>query len=44
MTDQSQHGLLLGKFLPPHNGHLYLGNFARHFVKELTIVVGTLPT
>lgn len=35
-------GMLLGKFLPPHRGHLYLGNFARHFVDELTIVVGTL--
>lgn len=35
-------GMLLGKFLPPHCGHVYLGNFARHFVDELTIVVGTL--
>lgn len=35
-------GMLLGKFLPPHRGHVYLGNFARHFVDDLTIVVGTL--
>ena len=35
-------GMLLGKFLPPHCGHLYLGGFARHFVDDLTIVVGTL--
>lgn len=34
--------MLLGKFLPPHYGHVYLGDFARHFVKDLTIVVGTL--
>ena len=34
--------MMLGKFLPPHYGHVYLGDFARHFVKELTIVVGTL--
>ena len=38
------HGLLLGKFLPPHRGHVYLGEFARHFVDELTIVVGTIPS
>jgi len=35
-------GMLLGKFLPPHEGHVYIGNFARHFVRDLTIVVGTL--
>lgn len=42
MTPPAQTGMLLGKFLPPHYGHVYLGDFARHFVKELTIVVGTL--
>ncbi len=43
MTDQkAQTGMLLGKFLPPHLGHVYLGDFARHFVQDLTIVVGTL--
>lgn len=36
--------MLLGKFLPPHYGHVYLGDFARHFVKELTIVVGTIAS
>ncbi len=35
-------GMVLGKFLPPHLGHLYLGEFARQFVDDLTIVVGTL--
>ncbi len=37
-------GLVLGKFLPPHAGHLYLAEVARRWVDQLTIVVGTLPT
>jgi HTH-type transcriptional repressor of NAD biosynthesis genes len=41
-TPSAQTGMLLGKFLPPHFGHVYLSDFARHFVRELTIVVGTL--
>ena len=35
-------GLVLGKFLPPHLGHLHLIEFASAFVDELTVVVGTL--
>jgi HTH-type transcriptional regulator, transcriptional repressor of NAD biosynthesis genes len=35
-------GMVLGKFLPPHAGHLYLCDFARGWASELTIVVGTL--
>ncbi len=35
-------GMVLGKFLPPHAGHVYLIDFARHYVDELTVVVGTL--
>ncbi len=35
-------GLVLGKFLPPHEGHLHLIEFARAYASELTIVVGTL--
>ena len=35
-------GMLLGKFMPPHNGHLYLARFAQNYVDDLTIVVGTL--
>jgi HTH-type transcriptional repressor of NAD biosynthesis genes len=42
MTPPAQTGMMLGKFLPPHYGHVYLGDFALNFVKELTIVVGTL--
>lgn len=42
MKQNAKTGMLLGKFMPPHYGHVYLADFARHFVKELTIVVGTL--
>jgi NadR type nicotinamide-nucleotide adenylyltransferase len=37
-------GLVLGKFLPPHTGHLYLLEFARNFCSDLTVVVGTLAS
>jgi len=37
-----RHGLVLGKFMPPHLGHLYLVDFARTFADTLTIVVGSL--
>lgn len=36
-------GMLLGKFLPPHQGHRYLVDFARHYVDDLTVLVCTLP-
>lgn len=36
------HGLVLGKFLPPHAGHVYLIEHAQRCVDRLTIVVGTL--
>ena len=36
-------GFLLGKFLPPHAGHVFLGQFARHHCDELTILVCSLP-
>ena len=35
-------GLVLGKFLPPHAGHVYLVEFARRYVDNLTVVVGSL--
>ncbi len=35
-------GLILGKFLPPHAGHVYLVEFARRVVAELTVLVCTL--
>lgn len=31
--------MVLGKFMPPHLGHLYLVDFARHYVDDLTVVV-----
>lgn len=37
-------GLILGKFLPPHRGHRYLVDFARHYADDLTVVVGSLPS
>ena len=36
-------GMILGRFLPPHLGHLYLAEFARGVVDRLTIVVASLP-
>lgn len=35
-------GMVLGKFLPPHKGHLYLAEFAKNYVDTLYVVVGTL--
>jgi HTH-type transcriptional repressor of NAD biosynthesis genes len=35
-------GMVLGKFLPPHLGHLYLCEFAERACDDLTVVVGTL--
>lgn len=37
-------GLVLGKFMPPHAGHLYLVDFARRIADDLTVVVGSLAT
>jgi HTH-type transcriptional repressor of NAD biosynthesis genes len=36
------HGFVLGKFLPPHVGHLHLCEVAQAMSDELTIVVGSL--
>ncbi len=44
MTRSYRTGMLLGKFLPPHLGHVYLADFARRFVDDLTIVVGSLSS
>ncbi|HUR54423.1 MAG TPA: AAA family ATPase, partial [Gemmataceae bacterium] len=35
-------GMLLGKFLPPHLGHVFLGEFAARYVDRLSIVVGSI--
>ncbi len=31
--------MILGKFLPPHRGHQYLGDFAQNYVDDLTVLV-----
>ena len=36
-------GFLLGKFMPPHAGHVSLIEAARRLVDELTILVCSLP-
>ena len=36
------HGLVLGKFLPPHRGHVHLCEVADRMCDELTIVVASL--
>lgn len=36
-------GVVLGKFLPPHRGHQFLIDFARHHCDHLTVLVCTLP-
>ena len=36
-------GFVLGKFMPPHAGHVYLCDFGRAYVEELTILVCSLP-
>ena len=41
---QTGHGLILGKFLPPHNGHLHLCRAAQRMCDELVVVVGSLQS
>ena len=36
-------GFLLGKFLPPHQGHVFMCEFARQYCERLIILVATLP-
>lgn len=47
MTQESPNtgtGMVLGKFMPPHFGHQHLIDFARHYVKRLTVLVCSLPS
>lgn len=41
MLDRPRHGLLLGKFLPPHRGHQVLVDFARSYCQRVTVLVCT---
>lgn len=34
-----RHGMILGKFMPPHAGHLFLADFARHYAERLSVLV-----
>lgn len=36
-------GFVLGKFLPPQAGHVFMCEFARQYCQELTILVCSLP-
>ena len=36
-------GFVLGKFMPPHQGHVFLCDFARAYCRRLTILVCSLP-
>ncbi len=36
-------GFLVGKFMPPHQGHVFLCDFARVYCEHLTILVCGLP-
>lgn len=38
-----QHGLVIGKFMPPHIGHLALIRFAKMQAKQLTVLVEQRP-
>jgi NadR type nicotinamide-nucleotide adenylyltransferase len=40
----AEHGLVLGKFMPPHRGHMHLVDFARRITPDLTVVVGSLAS
>lgn len=42
MSRKGERGVVLGKFMPPHLGHCYLVDFARHYVGHLTVMVGSL--
>lgn len=39
----SLRGMVLGKFLPPHRGHVHLVDFARHYCDQVAVVVEKIP-
>jgi len=41
--DKPERGFLLGKFMPPHQGHVFLCDFARAYCRKLTILVCSQP-
>ncbi len=42
-TQQQTTGIILGRFLPPHEGHRFLIDYANCLVDELTIFLCSLP-
>jgi len=44
MKTSNTTGLVLGKFMPPHQGHVSLVEFASHYVDDLTVFVDFLPS
>lgn len=42
-AEKPKNGFLLGKFMPPHNGHVFLCDFAQRYCENLTILVCSLP-
>lgn len=36
--------VVIGKFMPLHNGHIYMINFAKNFSDELTVLADNLPS
>ena len=43
MAKKWKNGFLLGKFLPPHLGHMYLIDEAMKQTEKLTVLVCALP-
>jgi NadR type nicotinamide-nucleotide adenylyltransferase len=41
--EKPSRGFVLGKFMPPHTGHVFLCDFARKACQSLTILVCSLP-
>lgn len=39
----SKVGVVIGKFMPLHKGHIHLIEFAKNFVDDLTVLVDNLP-
>jgi NadR type nicotinamide-nucleotide adenylyltransferase len=42
--EKTGHGLILGKFMPPHAGHVHLVQFALNFAERVTVLVCSLKT
>jgi NadR type nicotinamide-nucleotide adenylyltransferase len=42
--DAETHGVIIGRFMPPHAGHQYLVDFGRNMCDRLTVLVCTLST